>query len=328
MASAIGVLAVEASARNSLAGEVIRPGIAATLGDLMLLLRVFGDSSTMGEVAGHLGALPGASHVSVTAGGSDGDALVMADLSAAVADGALEMVRGLGVSAEDVSLLRLDAIGPGGGEDTTVAVVWADLLGQARVNARTAVRYLVFMAVAGVIAAFGVIDRDQILIVGAMAVAPDLLPVTAACTGVVLRRPRLIRQGLVSLTVGLAVACVFAAAVTGLLSLCGLLPVNFSAEEVGLASQQHVQAETILVALAAGVAGMLAVETRASMGVGVAISVTTIPAAAFLGVAAGVGELSKSLGALSVLAVNIAMMLTGGSLALMAQRRLAPRFEP
>ncbi len=63
----------------------------------------------------------------------------------------------------------------------------------------------------------------------------------------------------------------------------------------GIASHQHVEAETIFVALAAGVAGMLAVETRASMGVGVAISVTTIPAAAFLGVAAGVGELSKSL---------------------------------
>jgi hypothetical protein len=53
--------------------------------------------------------------------------------------------------------------------------------------------------------------------------------------------------------------------------------------------------------------------------------VTTIPAAAFLGVAAGIGELSKSLGALSVLGANIAMMLLGGSLALVAQRWLASR---
>jgi Domain of unknown function (DUF389) len=59
------------------------------------------------------------------------------------------------------------------------------------------------------------------------------------------------------------------------------------------------------VAFAAGIAGMLAVETRASAGVGVAISVTTIPAAAFLGVAAGIGELSKSLSALAVLGVNV-----------------------
>jgi hypothetical protein len=68
---------------------------------------------------------------------------------------------------------------------------------------------------------------------------------------------------------------------------------------------------------------MLAVETRASVGVGVAISVTTIPAAAFLGVAVGIGELTKSLAALSVLAANIAMMLTGGSVALAVQRKLA-----
>ena len=46
---------------------------------------------------------------------------------------------------------------------------------------------------------------------------------------------------------------------------------------------------------------MLAFETRASSGVGVAISVTTIPAAAYLGVAAGLGEASKALGALAVL---------------------------
>jgi predicted DNA repair protein MutK len=72
---------------------------------------------------------------------------------------------------------------------------------------------------------------------------------------------------------------------------------------------------------------MLAVETRASMGVGVAISVTTIPAAAFLGVAAGIGEFSKSLSALSVLGTNVAMMLVGGSIVVAIQRRLAPRAD-
>ncbi len=107
--------------------------------------------------------------------------------------------------------------------------------------------------------------------------APDLLPVTAVCTGLVLRRSRLIRAGLVSLLVGLGVACLLAAAVTGFLNLFGLLPAEFAVHEIGLASQQHIEAETIIVALAAGLAGMLAVETRASMGVGVAISVTTIP---------------------------------------------------
>jgi uncharacterized hydrophobic protein (TIGR00271 family) len=288
----------------------------------MLQLRVFGGSSAMSEVVQRLEALPGVRHVSITDGHRE-SVLVTADVGAATADRALEMVRGLGVAAEDVSLLRFDAIGSGSASDGPVTLVLADLLGQARVNARTAVRYLVYMAVAGVIAAFGVIDQDQILIVGAMAVSPDLLPVTAACTGLVLRRRRLIRGGLASLLVGLGVACLFAAAVTGFLNLFDLLPGEFAVHETGLASQQHVEAETIFVALAAGVAGMLAVETRASSGVGVAISVTTIPAAAFLGVAAGIGEFSKSLSALSVLGANVAMMILGGSMALVVQRRLA-----
>ncbi len=293
----------------------------------MLLLRVFGESVAIGGVADRLRELEGATHVSVTDRGADGSASVTADVRAATADHALALVREFGVPAADVSLLRMDEIGHGGSADESIAVVWADLLGQARINARTAVRFLVFMAVAGVIAGFGVIDQDQILIVGAMAVAPDLLPVTAACTGLVLRRPRLIRQGLASLVLGLMVACLLAAAMTAFLNVFDLLPVPFSIHEVGLASQQHIEAETFFVAFAAGIAGMLAVETRASMGVGVAISVTTIPAAAFLGVAAGVGELSKSLSALSVLAVNVAMMLLGGSIALTVQRRLVPHAD-
>jgi uncharacterized hydrophobic protein (TIGR00271 family) len=291
----------------------------------MLHLRVFGDTAAMADVARRLDALPGARHVSVAAGVHDGEALVTADVRAPAADAALEMLGKLEIPSEDISLLRFDAIDPNAASEETVALVWADLLGQARLNARTAVRYLVFMATAGVIASFGVIEQDQILIIGAMAVAPDLLPITATCTGLVLRRRRLIRRGLVSLLLGLGVACIFAALVTGFLNLCGLLPHAFDVHQVGLTSQQSVSTETILVAFAAGVAGMLAVETRASMGVGVAISVTTIPAAAFLGVAAGVGQFSKSLGALSVLGVNIAMMLLGGSLALAVQRKLTAK---
>lgn len=293
----------------------------------MLQLRVFGESSAVGEVAKRLGDMPGARHVSVVGGVREGSALITADVGASVADGALQMVRAAGIPAEDISLLRLDAIGPAAGADEPVTQVWADLLGQARVNARTTVLYLVYMAVAGVIGAFGVIDEDQILIVGAMAVAPDLLPITAACTGLVLGRGRLFGRGLAAMALGLGTACILAAAVTGFLDLFDLLPAEFKVHEVGLASQQHIEAETIMVALAAGVAGMLAVETRASMAVGVAISVTTIPAAAFLGVAIGVGELSKSLSALGVLATNVAMMIAGGSAALAIQRRLASRSD-
>jgi uncharacterized hydrophobic protein (TIGR00271 family) len=202
--------------------------------------------------------------------------------------------------------------------------VWADLVGRARVQARAPARYFVFMAAAGVIAAFGVINLSAVLIVGAMAISPDLLPITAACTGLVLRRLRLVERGLVTLASGLAVTSLLAVAVTGFLRLFGLLPAGFSLTEIPT-GQTHVNASTILVALAAGVAGMLAVETRASSAVGVAISVTTIPAAAFLGVAVGIGDLDHSLSALAVLAANVAMMLIGGSSTLAVQRTRTSR---
>jgi hypothetical protein len=60
----------------------------------------------------------------------------------------------------------------------------------------------------------------------------------------------------------------------------------------------------------------------------VAISVTTIPSSAFLGVAAGVGQASDASSALLVLAVNILMLIAGGSLTLILQRRLGRRPLP
>jgi hypothetical protein len=72
-------------------------------------------------------------------------------------------------------------------------------------------------------------------------------------------------------------------------------------------------------------ARLLAVETRASSAVGVAISVTTVPAVAYLGVAAGAGERGHTLSGLAVLSTNVAMMLIGGSAALALQRMIALR---
>jgi hypothetical protein len=53
--------------------------------------------------------------------------------------------------------------------------------------------------------------------------------------------------------------------------------------------------------------------------------VTTIPAAAYLGVAAGLGELAKATGALGVLGMNVAMLVVGASATLALQRTLMSR---
>ena len=65
-----------------------------------------------------------------------------------------------------------------------------------------------------VIAAMGIVDRNTILIVGAMAVAPDLLPIVAACVGAAGRRPRLFARGFLSLAAGMAMASFAAGTVT------------------------------------------------------------------------------------------------------------------
>jgi uncharacterized hydrophobic protein (TIGR00271 family) len=283
----------------------------------LLQLRVYGNAATLEVVAEDLGRMPGARHVSLS-DSRGGTGLVTADVRPEAADTALTSLGRLGIPADDIALVRLDAIGPAATAEPTI-LVWADVLGQAQVQARAPARYLVLMAVAGVIAGLAVVNKSSVLIVGAMAISPDLLPVTAACTGLVLRRWRLVRRGLGTLIGGLAVACLLATVVALLLDAVDLLPNGFAVGEIP-ASQTHVNATTILVAGAAGVAGMLAVETRASAAVGVGISVTTIPASAFLGVALGTGELRKSWSALAVLGVNIAMMLLGGSVALATQR--------
>jgi uncharacterized hydrophobic protein (TIGR00271 family) len=285
----------------------------------MLQLRVYGEPSRLSALAERLDALAGARHVTVLETRAEQASVLTADLRSEAADRALSTLEELDVSSDDVFLIRLDAIAPGAAMGDTSALVWADVLGQARLQARTTARYLVLMAAAGVIAGLAVVNDSATLIVGAMAISPDLLPVTAACIGLVLRRPRLVGRGLTALALGLGVAGVFAFCIGVLLDQLDALPHGFSVHEFS-AAQTHVNATTILVAFAAGVAGMLAVETRASAAVGVGISVTTIPATAYLGVALGTGQLRTSLSAVAVLGANVAMMLLGGSLALFVQR--------
>jgi uncharacterized hydrophobic protein (TIGR00271 family) len=292
----------------------------------LLQLRVFGATSVMSEVAGRLSGLPGAGHITWSEAGDRSDrALVTADLRADAADSALEAIQRLHVPPDDVSLLRLDSVAPGPRRRQRANLVWADLLGQASQYARPVARYLVFMGVAGVIAGYGVIYSNGILIVGAMSVAPDLLAITAMCVGLVSGRIRLAGRALLTLAAGLGLAGLVAGVLTALLNLVGLLPDGFAVGTGALHGLTTINSATFVVALVAGIAGMLAVESRASAAVGVAISVTTIPASAYLGVAAGVGELTKAASALTVLGINVAMLLTGGSLALAVQRALVRR---
>jgi uncharacterized hydrophobic protein (TIGR00271 family) len=291
-------------------------------------LEVFGKSGAMATAAERLDELDDVSRVRLVDATRPGQSVVSAAVRPRAVDTTLEELRRLGVADGDITLTRVEVVGSLVTRTADASFVWADVIGTARLNARPVARYLVFMFAAGVIGSYGVIDNNSILIVGAMAVSPDLLPITAIGVGIVAGRLRLAARALVTLAVGLGVAA-FAAALSAFLQdQLDLIPSDFDIDVTGvLGGLTVVSNETIAVALVAGIAGMLALETRASSGVGVAISVTTIPAAAYLGVAAGLGELDKALGALGVLGVNVLMMVVGAVATLVLQSALVRHAE-
>jgi uncharacterized hydrophobic protein (TIGR00271 family) len=259
----------------------------------------------------------------------DASFVFVADVEPAIADRLLEEIAALGIGREDYVLSKVEVIAPqhrhhhgDGGVD---GFAWVEVMGQARANSRPLARYLALINVAAVIAALGVITNSSILIVGAMAVSPDLLPICATAVGLVGGRYGLAWRAFTTLVLGLGLVVVTATILSALLKWTGLLPDGFEVEESSLATLAHTDYSTVLIAAAAGVAAMLSFETRASTAVGVAISVTTIPASAYLGVALGGGGIEHALGAAVVLAINVSLLIVSATLTLAVQRWLPNR---
>jgi uncharacterized hydrophobic protein (TIGR00271 family) len=253
--------------------------------------------------------------------------VLAADVLPSVADRVMRLIREWDVDEADYLLTRQDVVAPAPHTHAKFAApeefAWIEVMGEARAHARPLGRYLALMAVAAVIAAMGVITDNPILIVGAMAVSPDLLPISAACVGIVGRRIPLASRATGTLLLGIGLTWVVAAALAWGLQAVDILSSSFQVREEGLHGLQSTDYSTILVALAAGVAAMLAFETRAAAAVGVAISVTTIPASALFGVSLGLGDVGPIWGAAGVLAVNVTLLFLSGSLTLALQRWLA-----
>jgi uncharacterized hydrophobic protein (TIGR00271 family) len=253
----------------------------------------------------------------------------VADIEPNCADVLVERIAEMGIPVEDYVLTKMEVVAPQHhhhhGEGGIDGFAWVEVVGAAKANSRPLARYLALINVAAVIAACGVITSSSILIVGAMAVSPDLLPICATCVGLARRERKLARRAFVTLTLGLGIVVVTAMVLSALLSLFGFLPDGFEVEQSSLSTLAKTDYTTVLVALAAGVAGMLSFETRASAAVGVAISVTTIPASAYLGVALGAGGIDHALGALVVLAINVTLMITSGTMTLLVQGVLPNR---
>jgi uncharacterized hydrophobic protein (TIGR00271 family) len=296
----------------------------------MLYLRAFAQLTLADRAVAELSALPEVRHVMRQPSADGREVMISADLHPVGVDDALTALLALGLGPEDVTVERSNAIGPIERRSQWLAhrsdaMVWTEVVEGARENARLPARYLVFMAVAGVLAGIAVILQNSVLLVGAMAVSPDLLPITAACVGIIGSRWRLTGRAVGTLALGLTTAIFTAWLVTWFLDVTGFFQHATLPNGGTLILPTNNWATTIIVALVAGIAGMIAAETRASAAVGVAISVTTIPAAAYTGVALMIGDSTEALTGIAVLTVNVAMLLIGGTLALLIQRWLHRR---
>jgi uncharacterized hydrophobic protein (TIGR00271 family) len=207
------------------------------------------------------------------------------------------------------------------------AVVWEEVEESTSENVELSGVYLAFLLLAGLLAMVGIYEDSPILIVGAMVVGPEFGPLAGICVAIVQRRPRMALRSAVALTVGfpLAIAVVYVTSL--LLKAVNLFPDTFSIEGHSLS---NLIAEpnffTFFVATCAGAAGMLSLSTAKSGAlIGVLISVTTIPAAANVGVAAAYRDWSTMGGSVAQLGINLISILVAGTTVLFIQRLLYAR---
>ncbi|MFE0772886.1 DUF389 domain-containing protein [Streptomyces sp. NPDC058861] len=301
----------------------------------MLHLRMIVPSDRTRAAADLIESTVGTAHLVVLPGAARDPAgdVVLCDVAREAGDELLRELRGLGIAEDgsiavqniDLSLSeRADAAEREAPGEAADAVLWEELTEATHEESTLSVTYCAFMVLATMIAACGVVLDNAILIVGAMAVGPEFGPLAGICTAAVRRAPRLAARSLIALFVGFAVAI----AVTTLFSL--------AMDALDLFSRAQLEAErpntrfvwqpdpfSFVVALLAGAAGTLSL-TSAKSGalVGVAISVTTVPAGANAAVALAYGDLGQMWGSVEQLGLNLFGIVLAGTATLYAQRAL------
>jgi uncharacterized hydrophobic protein (TIGR00271 family) len=207
------------------------------------------------------------------------------------------------------------------------AVVWEEVEERTSENVELSGVFMLFMVLAALLASVGIFLDSEILIVGAMVVGPEFGPIAGFCVALVQRRGELARRSGVALAAGFPLAITGAFLASLVFRATGLTPDAFDASEHGIANLiSSPDAFTVIVALCAGAAGMLSLSTAKSGAlIGVLISVTTIPAAANVGLAAAYGDWAGWRGSLAQLVINLVAILTAGAVVLTVQRRLYDR---
>ena len=207
------------------------------------------------------------------------------------------------------------------------AVVWEEVEERTSETAELSFSFLAFIVLAALIASVGIFLDSEILVVGAMVVGPEFGPIAGFCVAAVQRRRALAARSLLALTVGFPVAIGVVVVGSLLFRATGLTPDEFAPEDHALADIiSRPDFFAFFVAFCAGTAGMLSLSTaKSSALIGVFISITTIPAAANVGVAAAYGDWSSFRGSLTQLGVNLGAIVLAGTTTLALQRVLYGR---
>ncbi|WP_181780900.1 DUF389 domain-containing protein [Pseudonocardia pini] len=298
----------------------------------MLHLRVVSPTDRTAEVRRLLEAEPGVAHLVILPGTAvkpAGD-VVLADIARECADGLLGALLALGLDRDGAITLealdtvlsdaadRAEAEAPGEGSD---AIVWDELIARTGEDSRLTGSFQAFLTIACLLAAIGAVTDSPVLVVGAMVLGPEFGPLAAMAVGLVLRRRDLVRRGGLALLVGFPLGMGITALATLLFDATGLIT---SASLDHLAEVEFIYEVgpfSLIVALLAGVAGILALTSAKSASlVGVFISVTTVPAAAFASVALIEGRFVEAgLSALQLL-VNLIGIVVAAAVALVLAR--------
>jgi uncharacterized hydrophobic protein (TIGR00271 family) len=279
---------------------------------------------TADEAVTHVVVLPDAARSPV------GD-VIFCDVVREGASGLIQQLRDLGVDRDGSIMLehvdtvlsaaadRAERTVPGFGVD---AVVWDEVEHTTGEESRLSVAYLVFLTVASILAAIGVLLDQPILIVGAMVVGPEFGPLAALCVGLVRRRRHLVGRALLALGVGFPVAMALTVLATWGLDAAGLVDRQMLTDPRPLTDFiWRPDALSWVVGFLAGIAGMLSLTSaKAGTLVGVLISVTTVPAAANAAVAVAYGVRNEAVGSALQFVINVAAIVAAGVLTLLVQR--------
>jgi len=207
------------------------------------------------------------------------------------------------------------------------AVVWEEVESRTSEGVELSASYLTFITLATLIAAVGIFLDSPILIIGAMIVGPEFGPLAGLCVAIVQRRRELAVRSATALLAGFPFAISVTIGVVAIFKATGITPDDFSTSDHELSSLIATpDFFSVFVALCAGVAGMLSLTTAKSGAlIGVLVSVTTIPAAANVGVSAIYGGWSALDGSLLQLILNLTSLVAAGTLTLLIQRLIYRR---